>query len=101
METNANIDSCAIFEGFTLRKEIDKDKTVRYYDQNNHLHRNFGPAVIFPNGNQCWYNHGKLHRLDGPAVIAKNGNQYWYINGKYYSTEEDYWKKLKEISNGN
>ena len=33
------------------------------------------------NGTQFWFNNGKLHREDGPAIIFPDGTQFWYING--------------------
>ena len=46
------------------------------------LHREDGPAIVFPDGSQEWYRNGDLHREDGPAVINPDGEQYWYRNGK-------------------
>ena len=31
--------------GFSMRKEIDKCGTIRYYNKNNELHREEGPAI--------------------------------------------------------
>jgi hypothetical protein len=53
-------------------------------DRNGQLHREDGPAVIYPNGSYHWYRNGALHREDGPAVILPNGNQYWYRNDMYH-----------------
>lgn len=50
--------------------------------QNGQLHRLDGPAVIYPSGEQYWYKNHELHRLDGPAAISANGTQCWYLNGK-------------------
>jgi hypothetical protein len=46
------------------------------------LHRDDGPAAIYPDGTQCWYQDGGLHRGDGPAIIYPDGTQYWCRNGK-------------------
>jgi hypothetical protein len=43
-------------------------------------HREDGPAVIWADGMQLWYQKDKLHRLDGPAVIHADGGQEYYIN---------------------
>lgn len=45
------------------------------------LHRDFGPALIRPNGAKEWYRNGKLHREDGPAVMRPDGLQLWWRNG--------------------
>lgn len=50
--------------------------------RNNQLHREDGPAAIYPDGSQHWYRNGQLHREDGPAVIYRDGRQYWYLNGE-------------------
>jgi hypothetical protein len=44
-------------------------------------HRTDGPAAIFIDGDERWYQHGKLHREDGPAVIEVDGSEHWYIEG--------------------
>jgi len=59
------------------------------------LHRENGPAQIYPDGAQHWYRNGELHLEDGPAVedlrcsapaiISANGNQYWYLDGAMQS----------------
>jgi hypothetical protein len=46
------------------------------------LHREDGPAVIFPNFATEWWLDGKYHREDGPAVELPSGYKAWYINGK-------------------
>ncbi len=48
------------------------------------LHREDGPAIIYPNGTQFWFKEGKLHRDDGPAVIYSNGTQAWWKEYKKY-----------------
>ena len=49
-----------------------------------HYHREDGPAVIYPDGDQFWCRDDQLHREGGPAVIKSNGEQHWYRNGKLY-----------------
>jgi hypothetical protein len=51
---------------------------------NKVTHRNGGPAVIYPNGEQHWYRHGEIHRDDGPAVIYSDGEQHWYRHGNIH-----------------
>ena len=42
------------------------------------------PAIMWSNGNKCWYKNGKYHREgDKPAIIYSDGNKYWYKNGKF------------------
>ena len=51
---------------------------------NGELHREDGPAVIWPDGTQVWWQNNKIHRVDGPAVIEANGTQFWYQNGELH-----------------
>jgi hypothetical protein len=55
----------------------------RYEIRNSkgHLHRDGGPAAIYPDGRQYWYQNGKFHREDGPALTYPDGRRYWYWNG--------------------
>jgi hypothetical protein len=48
------------------------------------LHRQTGPAIIYPGGGQEWWLYGKLHRQDGPAIIGWNGDQFWYLHDKLH-----------------
>jgi hypothetical protein len=61
------------------------DTEVKYYFKDREmtiLHRVDGPAVVFPNGSQFWYQNGKLHREDGPAVDQVDRCRMWYQNGR-------------------
>lgn len=60
------------------------EKGIKEYRVDGKLHREDGPARIFPDGTEEWYFEGKLHRLDEPAVIYKNGTHKWYLNGKLH-----------------
>lgn len=69
-----------------LRREYDdgpfedEDGTLWYY-KNGHLHRDDGPAVIYPDGGRKWYKQDELHRDDGPAVEWPDSKRWW-VNGK-------------------
>lgn len=63
--------------------EVKIDGEKQWY-QNGELHREDGPAVIFPDGSKYWYQNGKLHREDGPAEIHSDGYQAWYFQGKLH-----------------
>ena len=47
-------------------------------------HREDGPALIFTDGTQWWYQNGLLHREDGPAQIWVDGVEHWYFNGELH-----------------
>ena len=63
------------------------DGTKLWY-QNDKRHRTDGPAVIFPTGTKQWYLNGKRHREDGPAEIWSDGTEEWFLNGKKLSFTE-------------
>jgi len=54
---------------------------VKYRNKMGELHREDGPAVIFPDNTKIWCLHGKYHREDGPAVVYGDGGKEWYLNG--------------------
>ena len=64
-------------------------------------HREDGPAVINTDGYQEWFKDGKLHREDGPAVISPSGTQYWYINDKDITNDIINWAKDRNIDLNN
>jgi hypothetical protein len=89
----------------------DAHGTTRWRDAEHQLHRDYDlPAVVWPDGTQYWYQHGKLHRdndlpawtkTDGtqiwlkhgeshrnndlPAVVLANGHQEWWVEGRKQS----------------
>ena len=71
---------------------------VRYTDEHGELHRDDGPAVMWPNGTQEWYQHGQLHRDDGPTWIFSDGTQVWHWRGERVTEEEH--AELRKQSRG-
>lgn len=63
----------------------DDDGTKRYYF-NDLLHSECDncPAVIFKNGRELYYKHGKIHRDGGPAIEYNDTYQEWYRDGKLH-----------------
>ena len=88
MQNQNNNELDVLAEELTLRREVDKYGTILYYNENDEVHRVNGPAVIWFNGTEGWYQNDKKHRLDGPAVIWDDGAKSWYINGTNYTDEE-------------
>ena len=68
----------------TYKVTVDKDKTTRWYNDKEQLHRLDGPAVEHANGHKAWWVEGKLHRLDGPAVEFANGGKEWWVEDKLH-----------------
>ncbi len=54
---------------------------------NGKLHREDGPAVIYPDGAEMWYQYGSLHRDDGPAIILPDGTKKWGFLGVTYADD--------------
>jgi hypothetical protein len=65
----------------TYKVTVDEDKTTRWYNDKEKLHRLDGPAIEYADGDKVWYVDGKLHRLDGPA-IEDAGYKSWWVDGK-------------------
>lgn len=61
---------------------------ISYRDSRGRLHREDGPAAIYPNGIEFWYYNGVQHRDGGPSTIFSNGTQSWHINGKWVGNIE-------------
>ena len=58
-------------------------ESIQYRHRFLMLHRNGGPAVIYDDGEEQWYQYGQRHREDGPAAI--NGKtEYWFKRGKLH-----------------
>jgi|GEM_PF-4449844 len=68
------------------------DKTK--HDANGRLHSEKGAAMIWSNGDEFNYKHGKRHCETGAAVKRHNGEKEWYINDQQLSKSEFLkWKK--------
>jgi hypothetical protein len=107
-------------------KSIKKEYSdrIEYKNEYEQFHRIDGPAVVWNNGYNEWFNNGKphrengtvdeyisgtkewwikgnRHREDGPAIEYPNGSKFWYLNGKQYLENEYYYEltniKLKRI----
>ena len=70
------------YSALTLRREIDINGTVRWYNRDGQQHREDGPAVEYSSGSKSWYSHGLLHCSDGPAYEHVHGTKEWWVNGK-------------------
>lgn len=44
-------------------------------------HDNGCTEITFSDGVITWYKHNKLHREDGPASIYPDGTVFWYFDG--------------------
>ena len=74
----------ALLELLSLECRVDDTGTLRYYNAQGQLHRVHGPAAIYKDGTDVWYQNGQLHRLDGPAVEYEDGTRMWSRNGQLH-----------------
>lgn len=70
---------------------IEQSTGSKYWFQNNKRHREGGPAIEYSSGSKEWYLHGNLHREDGPAIERPSGYKVWYLNDEQLT--EDEWKR--------
>jgi len=73
-------------------KYQDKDGTV-FWRQNYVLHREDGPAIIYPYGQMEWWVSGVLHRdpQEGAAIEFSNGGKDYWEHGKRLHPWKQYW----------
>lgn len=50
--------------------------------------------TIDPIGVHRWFKYGRLHKEDGPAVIYPDGDNYWYLNNEWVRSVKEYQEKL-------
>jgi hypothetical protein len=73
----------------------------QYWYLNGQYHREDGPSVIYPDGTKrCYLNDG-LHREDGPAVIWPDGSKLWYLNDINITKEVNNWANERNIDLNN
>lgn len=61
----------------------DESGTMSWYRGSDlKLHRDDGPARIYPDGTSEWWRDGALHRDTGPARIHPDGASEWWRNGE-------------------
>ena len=92
-------------------KRVDELGTVCHY-LNGKLHRTDGPAVLWSDGFQSWWQNGMIHRIDGPAVSSpKTGYQEYRTQNKLHRIggpavifpdgSQEYWIHGVQIKNTN
>ncbi len=89
-------------KSISIIKEIDRFGNVRYYNEQNQLHRVDGPTVEYANGDKSYYLHGICHREDGPAIDWIITKEWWYnreflgsLEGGFTAKKFERWKRLK------
>jgi hypothetical protein len=75
-----------------IKKIILEDGTIFHF-QNHVLHRNKGPAVIYPDGTKEWWFNGRRHRSELFAIITSFGKDIKIRNGKVIMK---YWDDIND-----
>ena len=66
----------------TYKVTVDTNGTIHWYNQQDQLHNEHGPAIECADGTKRWYLNGERHREDGPAIKWADGSKSWYRNGE-------------------
>lgn len=70
-----------------MRIERYPTGVVAYFNDDNDIHREDGPAIIERNGTEKWCQHGRLHRENEPAVVYPNGGKEWWYEGQLHRVD--------------
>ena len=62
------------------------------------IHREEGPAIIWPDGYKEWIVYGLKHRIDGPAITSEvpEEDDEWWLHGRFFTTKESWWQALSD-----
>jgi len=63
-------------------REVSKDGSIIYRDQEGRPHRENGPAVIHLNGTVYWCAHGVIHRALFPGGIMTDGARAFFLHNQ-------------------
>ena len=76
----------------SLPKLFDKGgelERVAWILPNGKIHRRFGPAIEYTNGDLRWYKDGDPHRDDDHAIKQTNGMNSYIFHGVLLETKEE------------
>lgn len=63
--------------------------SIRYF-RYGIIHRDDGPAVVWPNGRISWWQYGHRHRKDAPALYQIGGKKEYWIRGNYVEISSNF-----------
>ena len=66
----------------TYKVNVNENGNISWYNEEEQLHCEHGPAIEYANGDKAWYLNGKRHREGGPAAEYLDGTKFWYRNGQ-------------------
>ena len=69
----------------TYKVTVDDYGSIKcWYNEQDQLHNEDGPAVEYKSGTKHWYLNGQCHRENGPAIERADGTKYWCLNGQFH-----------------
>lgn len=77
----------ALAELLSLRCKITTNGARVYLNDRDEYHRIHGPAIVYTDGGESWYQNGQLHRDHGPAIVHTDGQVLWYQRGRLHRTD--------------
>jgi hypothetical protein len=77
-----------IFDELKYDITITESGSKIYRNKEGKLHRDEGPAIIYKDSTQMWYQNDMLHREDGPSMICPGGQVNYFLNDICYEKEE-------------
>jgi len=82
---------CIFVPEVEMKRYIKRNR-VKYFGGkewrvHGELHREDGPAVIFPSGHSQWWINNKRHRIDGPAIEYHDGTFEFWVDGIQLNNE--------------
>lgn len=80
------------YDGESICVRLTTDNVYWLSVHSGTIHKENGPALIYPNGDRVWYKHGMYHNEYGPAVVFASGKKEYWLEDKIYDKKE--WKKL-------
>ena len=78
---------------------IDDFGNKYWFNKSDQYHNEYGPAIIWKNGDTEWRINSKLHRLDGPAKVFVNEKHLneWWINDYRLTNTITKWAEENDI----
>ena len=89
-----NDSSDALAELLTLTVTVNEHGTRIYRNPMGQLHRQYGPAIEWADGDKEWYLDGQHHRIDGPAIEYADGSKAWWLNGQALTARIHYGNQI-------
>ena len=72
------------------KRRYNRDGWIQWIDDEGLLHRVDGPAWVWPDGTQYWFNHDRDHFVHGPSDLYADGRLAWYEDGEYLRERDPY-----------